>query len=244
MRLLIAQLNCPVTTDLEAFLASAKTLQSATGFHLYNGGGGLSPLALGSFLREELDKEIYVHMHLADRNRAALFSDLITGSVLGLEKIILSVGPHPAKTAIPGAKAVFDLDLLQFLRLAQRAKAGLDPAGAPMGGGPTSLQIGVSAKVDSPLEWLRLRQMVELGADFVFLKWPSKQLSLSQLPGDLGRPIYLSLELGQAEREDGLWDQIRQSGIVGINCYIPEGQMEKGEEFLSWCSHYLSSESS
>jgi len=242
MQLLIAQLDCPITTEVESFLAAAKKLKSAGGFHLYNPGGGLSPLALGSLLQEELGKEIYLHLHPADRNRIALFSDLITASALGLEKVLLSAGPHPSKTSFPEAKPVFDLDLLQLLRMALRAKAGFDPAGGPIAGG-APIQVGVCARVDSPLELFRVKQMADLGADYVFLKWPSKMLSLAQLPGEIGRPIYLSLELEQVKKTEGDWKEIREAKVAGINLHIPVGKEAKGEEVLKWYSHYLSSAS-
>jgi len=240
MRLLIAQLECPITTDIETFLAAAKGLVSAGGFHLYNPGGGLSPLALGSFLQEELGKEIYLHFHPADRNRAALFSDLITASALGLEKVVLSSGQHPVKTRFPQAKPVYDLDLLQLLQMAHRVRAGFDPAGeSEFIEGGVSLQIGVSAKVDSPLELLRLKQMVDMGADYVFLKWPSQLLDLSRLP-EIGKPIYLSLGLEELEKkEEGDWRKVKDSPVAGINLRIPVGQEAKGEEVLRWHSRYL-----
>jgi hypothetical protein len=241
MRLLIAQLECPITTDVEAFLAAAKGLTSAGGFHLYNPGGGLSPLALGSLLQEELGKEIYLHFHPADRNRAALFSDLITASALRLDKVVLGSGQHPAKTRFPQAKPVYDLDLLQLLQMTQRVRAGFDPAGGSLEGG-VPLQIGVSAQADSPVELLRLKQMIELGADYVLLRWPSKLLGLSQLQ-EMGRPIYLSLGLEELGKEGEDWRKVKDPPIAGINLRIPAGQETKGEEVLKWCSRYLSSES-
>jgi hypothetical protein len=237
MRLLIAQLECPsTTTDVEAFLASARRLESAGGFHLHNPGGGLNTLALGSLLQEELQKEIYLHFHPADRNRAALFSDLITASALGLEKVVLSSGLHPVKTRFPEAKPVYDLDLLQLLRMADQVRTGVDPAGNSIEGG-APLQIGVLAKVDSPLELLRLKQMVDVGADYLFLKWPSKLLGLSQLEG-IGKPIYLSVGL-ELERGEGDWRKAKECPIAGINLQIPAGQEEKGEDVLRWYSRYL-----
>jgi 5,10-methylenetetrahydrofolate reductase len=238
MRSLIAQLDCPVATEVEAFLAAAKKLKSAGALHLYNAGGGLHPLALGSLLEEELSKEIYVHFHPGDRNRAALFSDLLTANVLGLEKIVLSSGQHPTKTRFKEAKPVYDLDLLQFLRMALRAKAGFDPADGLLEEG-LSLQIGVLAKVDSPLELLRLKQMADMGADYIFLKWPSKLLPLSQLQREIGKPIYLSLDLERVKKEEKEWREVRRSGIAGINLLVPAGQEAKGEEALKWFSRYL-----
>ena len=237
MRLLIAQLECPITTDVETFLDAAKSLTSAGGFHLYNPAGGLNLLALGSLLQEELGKEIYLHFHPADRNRAALFSDLLTASALRLEKIVLSSGQHPVKSRFPQAKPVYDLDLLQLLQMAHRVRAGFDPAGESIEGG-VPLQIGVSAKADSPLELLRLKQMVELGADYVFLRWPSKLLGLSQLQ-EIGKPIYLSLGLEELEKEEGDWRKVKDLPIAGINLCIPAGQETKGEKVLKWCSRYL-----
>jgi hypothetical protein len=243
MQQLIAQLDCPITGDVETFLAAAKRLKSAGAFHLYDPGGGLSPLALGSLLQEELGKEIYLHLHPADRNRAALFSELITANAVGLEKIVLGAGQHPAKTLLKEAKPVFDLDLLQLLRMALYTKSGFDPAGRSMKG-EVFLQIGVLAKVDSPLELFRLRQMVDMGADYVFLKWPSKLLILAQLPKEIGKPTYLSLALEEARgfREED-WGELKASAVAGINLRIPGGKEDEGEEVLRWYFHYLSSES-
>jgi len=199
-------------------------------------------LALGSLLQGELKKEVYLHFHPADCNRAALFSDLLTANVLGLQKVVLSAGQHPSKTYLKEAKPVYDLDLLQFLRMALRAKAGFDPANGALEEGLT-LQIGVQAKVESPLELLRLKQMVDMGAEYVFLKWPSKHLPLSQLQKEVARPIYLSLGLDKLEKREREWREVMDSGISGINIRIPAGQEAKGEEALKWFSRYPWSES-
>ncbi|MDH7499027.1 MAG: hypothetical protein QHH30_01415 [candidate division NC10 bacterium] len=243
MPILIAQLDCPIASEVESFIASARRLRSAAAYHLYNPGGGLHPLALGSLLQEELKKEVYLHIHPADRNRAALFSDLLTANVLGLQKVVLSAGQHPVKTYLKEAKPVYDLDLLQLLRMALRAKAGFDPADGPLEEG-LSLQIGVQAKVDAPLELLRLKQMVDMGAEYVFLKWPSQLMALSQLHQEIARPIYLSLDLERIEKGEREWGEVMEAGISGLNLRIPAGQEDKGEEVLRWFSRYPWSASS
>jgi hypothetical protein len=121
--------------------------------------------------------------------------------------------------------------------MAHRVRAGFDPAGKSIEGN-VPLQIGVSAKVDSPLELLRLKQMVELGADYVFLRWPSKLLRLFQLQ-EIGKPIYLSLGMEELEKEEGDWRKVKDLPIAGINLCIPAGQETKGEKVLKWCSRYL-----
>lgn len=237
MVVLIAQLECPLATEVESFLARTRRLRSATGFHLYNNGGGLHPVALGSLLQQELEKEVYLHLQPADRNRAALFSDLLTAYVTGLDKVVLGSGEHPIKTRFPEAKPVYDLDLLQLLRMTIKAREGFDPADRPLGEA-LALQVGVQVRVDSPLEFLRLRQMVEWGVDFVFLKWPSRFLDLFQLQIQIERPIYLSVELKQVRREEGDWQRIRDSGLAGINLVVPAGEEDRAEETFRWFSRY------
>jgi hypothetical protein len=188
-------------------------------------------------LQQELQKEVYLHLHPADRNRAALFSDLLTAHVTGVEKVVLGSGKHPIKTRFPEAKPVYDLDLLQLLRMTLRAREGFDPTGRPLAEG-LSVQVGVQVRVDSPLELLRLRQMAELGADFVLLKWPSRFLDASQLQVQIERPIYLSVEVDQVAREEEEWQRIHDSDLAGINLVVPFGKEDRAEEILRWFSRY------
>jgi hypothetical protein len=84
--------------------------------------------------------------------------------------------------------------------------------------------------------------MVDMGADYVLLKWPSKLLVLSQLPKEIGKPTYLSLVLEEARGlGDGDWAGLKASPVAGVNLRIPSGKEDEGEEVLRWYSHYLSS---
>jgi methylenetetrahydrofolate reductase (NADPH) len=82
----------------------------------------LSPLvAAGTLLNHGVDA--VVQMTSRNRNRIALLSDLLGAGVLGVTSLLLVRGERPPSGMVPKPKAVFDVNAVEFIRIASTVKA-------------------------------------------------------------------------------------------------------------------------
>jgi 5,10-methylenetetrahydrofolate reductase len=122
----------------------------------------------GSALVAAAGLEPVVQLTCRDRNRIGLTSDLLGAWALGARNVLCLTGDPPSVGDHPGAKQVFDLTVIELIRLA----AGLRAEGRLLSGAviesPPRYFIGVA---DVPLSdgysFARLEQKAEAGADFV-----------------------------------------------------------------------------
>ncbi len=77
----------------------------------------LSSLA-GSMAALGAGVEPIMQLTCRDRNRIALQSELLSASALGIPSVVIMTGDHPRHGDHAEAKAVFDLDSIQLLRVA------------------------------------------------------------------------------------------------------------------------------
>jgi len=103
-----------------------------------------------------------------DRNRLALQSDLLGASALGISTICIMTGDHPRLGDNPGAKAVYDIDAIQLMKLASDFSRGINIHGKPLKKHPSFLMGGVINPFYEPLELelLKVRKKIIAGARF------------------------------------------------------------------------------
>jgi methylenetetrahydrofolate reductase (NADPH) len=122
----------------------------------------------GSALVSAAGLEPVTQLTCRDRNRIGLTSDLLGSWALGARNVLCLTGDPPSVGDHPGAKQVFDLTVLELVRLAASLRAeGRLLSGAVIDP-PPKYFIGVA---DVPLAdgyaFERLEQKAEAGADFV-----------------------------------------------------------------------------
>ena len=85
--------------------------------------------ALGLTITRELDMEFILHVCCRDRNLLGLQADLLGVHVMGARNVVIITGDPPKLGDYPKARAVFDVDSVELLKLAQSLNHGIDPAG-------------------------------------------------------------------------------------------------------------------
>ncbi len=123
-------------------------------------------------VQEKVGLEAVWQMTVRDRNRIALFGDVLAGAALGLKNLLSLTGDHTALGDNNNAKPVYDLDSTQFIELlAKMIDQGTDLAGKPIEEGKkVEMNIGCAANPNSnprEPEILKVGRKVEVGADFV-----------------------------------------------------------------------------
>lgn len=129
----------------------------------------MSPLALASILESKIGIETILHYTCRDRNILGMQSDLLGTHALGLRNILIITGDPPKLGDYPTATAVFDVDSIGLVRIANNLNGGNDLAGNPIGA-PTAFHIGVGANpgaISFEEEISRLKQKIEAGAEYI-----------------------------------------------------------------------------
>jgi methylenetetrahydrofolate reductase (NADPH) len=127
----------------------------------------MTPVA-GSAMVAEAGLEPVLQLTTRDRNRLGLTSDLLGGWALGARSVLCLSGDPTSLGDDPDARGVFDLDVMELVRLAAALRSdGRSLAGHELKPAPKFF-IGVA---DLPLapgyDPARLEQKADAGADFV-----------------------------------------------------------------------------
>ncbi|HMB68614.1 MAG TPA: methylenetetrahydrofolate reductase, partial [bacterium] len=129
----------------------------------------MSSAALAVLATQRLGIEVILHYCCRDRNLLGMQSDLLGAGALGLKNILIVTGDPPKLGDYPDATAVFDVDSIGLMQIANRLNHGQDLVGNPIDR-PTALHLGVGANpaaVNLDEEIRRFEYKVEAGAEFV-----------------------------------------------------------------------------
>jgi methionine synthase / methylenetetrahydrofolate reductase (NADH) len=168
------EVNPPVGLDPSRAIAAAKMLK-AGGVDVVNIADGaraqarMSNLAMAVHVEREAGIETILHVCGRDRNLLATLAHLLGAHDLGVRNLVIITGDPPKMGDFPDATAVYDLDSIGILKLAQRLNHGFDPAGKPLGA-VTSFLLATGAEPASlnyEREIARLREKKAAGAEMV-----------------------------------------------------------------------------
>ncbi|MBK9166368.1 MAG: bifunctional homocysteine S-methyltransferase/methylenetetrahydrofolate reductase [Bryobacterales bacterium] len=119
-------------------------------------------------IQEQAGIEAVNHFCCRDRNILGIQSELLGGYAAGVRNLICITGDPPRMGPNLKATAVFDVDAIGLVNIANNLNRGLDIGGAPMGS-KTALLIGVGANpgaLNLDEEVHRFELKVEAGAEY------------------------------------------------------------------------------
>jgi homocysteine S-methyltransferase len=120
-------------------------------------------------IQQEAGIEAVLHFCCRDRNILGIQSELLGAHSVGVRNLICITGDPPRMGLYPDATAVFDVDAIGLVNIANNLNHGLDIGGNPMGS-QTALLIGVGANpgaLNMDEEIRRFEWKVQAGADYV-----------------------------------------------------------------------------
>ena len=124
-------------------------------------------------IQEKIGLEAIWQMTVRDRNRIALFGDVIGGAILGLKNILTLTGDHTALGDNQKARPVYDLDSTQLIELISKIiDENTDLEGKEIEGGPIEMNIGCAANPNAignfrEPEIIKVGRKCKIGADFI-----------------------------------------------------------------------------
>ncbi len=163
----------PQSADPEVIRRKAKILRgNVDAFNVTDGQTAVVRMSswAACMIAKEEGLDPIVQMTCRDRNRIALQMDVLGAAALGINNILCLTGDHIKFGNHPEAKAVFDLDSIQFVKMVKdmrddrRFQCGDEMAVAP------NLFLGAAANpFADPFDFrtVRLAKKVTAGADFI-----------------------------------------------------------------------------
>ncbi len=131
----------------------------------------MSSMVPSYMVQEKANIEAVWQVTIRDRNRVALFGDVIAGAVLGLKNILTLTGDHTALGDHKKARPVYDIDSTQFAEmLSMMIDDGTDYEGNEIKGGKIEMNFGCVANPNSDPrepEILKVGRKIEQGVDFI-----------------------------------------------------------------------------
>jgi methionine synthase / methylenetetrahydrofolate reductase (NADH) len=129
----------------------------------------LSAPATCQLIEREAGIETVLHFCCRDRNILSIQSELLGAHAAGLRNLLCITGDPPRMGTYPDATAVFDVDSIGLVNIANNLNRGLDLGGNPIGS-QTALLLGVGANpgaLNMDEELRRFEWKVKAGAEFV-----------------------------------------------------------------------------
>ncbi|MFW9873207.1 MAG: methylenetetrahydrofolate reductase [Candidatus Thorarchaeota archaeon] len=131
----------------------------------------MSSMVPSYLVQEKANIEAVWQVTVRDRNRVALFGDVLSGAVLGLKNILTLTGDHTALGDHKKSRPVYDIDSTQFAEmLSMMIDDGTDYEGNEIEGGKIEMNFGCVANPNSnprEPEILKVGRKVERGIDFI-----------------------------------------------------------------------------
>ncbi|MFX1314248.1 MAG: methylenetetrahydrofolate reductase [Promethearchaeota archaeon] len=163
--------------DLSEILHSAEEMKKTGKIVAANvtdgpqGDAYMSSLVPSYLIQEKVGMEAVWQVTVRDRNRVALFGDIIAGAILGLKNILTLTGDHTALGDHKRGRPVYDIDSTQFCEmLSIMIDEGTDYEGNEIEGGKIQMNYGCVANPNSnprEPEILKVGRKVEQGIDFI-----------------------------------------------------------------------------
>lgn len=163
--------------DLEEIIHSAKEMKKTKKIAAANvtdgpqGDAYMASLVPSYKVQEEADIETVWQVTVRDRNRVALFGDVLSASILGIKNLLVLTGDHTALGDHKRGRAVYDIDSTQFCEmLSMMIDEGTDYEGNEIKGGKIEMNYGCVANPNSnprEPEILKVGRKVEQGVDFI-----------------------------------------------------------------------------
>ncbi|MHA1932986.1 MAG: methylenetetrahydrofolate reductase [Promethearchaeota archaeon] len=131
----------------------------------------MSSMVPSYIVQEKANIEAVWQVTVRDRNRVALFGDVVAGAVLGLKNILTLTGDHTALGDHKKGRPVYDIDSTQFAEmLSMMIDDGTDYEGNEIQGGKIEMNFGCVANPNSDPrepEIFKVGRKVEQGVDFI-----------------------------------------------------------------------------
>jgi len=170
---ILAEMEPPKGVDVSQMVQKATKVKGAVDAfvvpEMSNAVMRMSSLGGAMVLRNK-GMETVMQANCRDRNRIALQADLLAAQACGIQNVMAVAGEDPSFGDHHEAKAVYDINLPEMLKMIQSLQAGKDMAGIELAGS-TDFTVGSTVNAflsgeDLDREIHEMEQKIEAGAEF------------------------------------------------------------------------------
>lgn len=169
---IIAEMEPPKGTDVSDMVNAAQRVKGEVDAfvvpEMSNAVMRMSSLGAAMILQNK-GMETIMQVNCRDRNRIALQADLLAAGSCGIQNIMAVSGQDPSFGDHQQARSVYDIDLLDLLKMVSTLQTGRDMAGIELKGAPvflTGSTIDVGAGKSPELELEEMNKKIGAGAEF------------------------------------------------------------------------------
>jgi 5,10-methylenetetrahydrofolate reductase len=220
----IIEIQTPLPHQLEAFLDRVSSFSHIDSV-LLSEEDGISSVVVAEILQKKCSRQPLLKITCSNRNRIAIYSELVTAAFLGFSSFVLADGAHPLTTKFPSAKPVYDLDALNLLRLLKDDSMPF-PTDAPPLRGMAQWKIGVCIGGSTKPDLIRAERFVSAGADFIFAR---SSESIHQLKSLIKKAVILSVPRPRADDFSLALQQAKAAGADGVNIIFEDFGEKRAE---------------
>ncbi len=239
---ILAEIEPPKGVDVSGMLASTTRVKGLVDAFIVpemsNAVMRMSALGAAMILQDK-GLETVMQVCCRDRNRLALQADLLAADACGIHNVMAVIGEDPSYGDHHQARSVYDIDLMELLKVATTLQSGKDMAGIDLSGAPRFLMgttVDAGAQGKSPeLVLEEMDQKREAGAQF-FISPPLfdpktiepflKKLDLNEvriiptvlLLKSVGMARYITRNLKHIHIPESLIERIQKSKDKGQAC--------------------------
>ena len=238
----LAEMEPPKGVDVSMMVSNARRVKGSVDAFLVpemsNAVMRMSSLG-GAVILQREGMETVAQLNCRDRNRIALQADLLSAYGIGITSVMAVAGEDPSYGDHHQARSVYDIDLLELLRVIRDLQTGKDMAGIELNGSPqffAGSTVDAGDKGKSPeLILEEMNQKIEAGSEF-FVTPPLFDLSAIQ-------PFLKRVDLGKVKiiptvlllKSMGMARYIQRNVD---NVYIPDSlitRIQKSPDKVSEC---------
>ncbi len=184
---------------------------------------GMNGLVLLKDLKEMVKNiELSFAFNLRDKNRIAIFSDLIALRQIGIKNIIVSEGAHPLKTRFKGAKPVYDIDVLSLTAMIKKGEINHN-----------DFRVGAVTGASTLADGVRIKKLDKTGADEFLVNYSTDMdKSVIDLIKETGKPFFIVSEEGENDFLKGLFKKASGFGASGVIIKIKSRDLYEQEKLI------------
>jgi 5,10-methylenetetrahydrofolate reductase len=261
---ILAEMEPPKGVEVSSMVSNAKRLKEGVDAfvvpEMSNAVMRMSSLGGAMVLRNEGLPAVF-QVCCRDRNRLAIQGDLLAAHALGISAVMAVSGQDPSFGDHHQARSVYDIDLLELIKVIERLKQGRDMAGIELDGAPDLLigsttEAGAKGK-STEVEVDEIMKRVEAGARFLItapvfdvglLEPYRKRLDFQKvaliptvmLLKSLGMARYIKSNLPHIHIPEGIMDRIAGAPDKVRECILIAAELMKELKDQGYGGVYLS----
>lgn len=225
---IIPKIETPVSENYKNFLKELMPIALHFKQIIIEQNFGINGILMCKELKEMDDEiDITYAFNMRDKNRIALFSDIITLEQIGIKNIMISEGLHPQKTSFYFVKPVYDIDTVALSSIIKSNALGGNNF-KPEGINFNEFNLGVIVGASTPADLIKIKKLVSIGVDSFIINSFSDNTGAIKYIKNENKKVYIQ---SMESEISSIEDYIDKAARLGADALIVKIMNEKTNIF-------------